>query len=68
MLNKRHLNDGHTNEDTKSEGASSVEVWNPFDGEWLPSRVVRFDVANDLALVEVPEAVRPAASTPAYGS
>ena len=49
------------------EGASSVEVWNPFDGEWLPSRVVRFDVANDLALVEVPEAVRPAASTPAYG-
>ena len=49
------------------EGASSVEVWSPLDREWLPSRVVRFDPANDLALVEVPEALRPAASTPAYG-
>ena len=49
------------------EGASSVEVWSPLDREWLPSRVVRFDLANDLALVEVPEALRPAASTPAYG-
>ena len=49
------------------EGATSVEVWSPQLGEWYPTRIVRSDPANDLALVEVPEAMRPSATAVVYG-
>jgi S1-C subfamily serine protease len=49
------------------EGGTSVEVWNPKDNTWYPSRVVRSDPANDLALIEIPDILRPASSIAAYG-
>jgi S1-C subfamily serine protease len=49
------------------EGAAVVEVWSPVDGNWHLSRVVRSDAANDLALIEVPEALRPPLSASVYG-
>lgn len=49
------------------QGGRSVEVWSPSEGEWLPSRVIRVDPANDLALVAVPETLRPPETTPVYG-